>query len=74
MHGHGKYTFSDGCIYEGGYADGRKHGTGKLTYPDGEVDSGVWDRGQRVVEGAATPAVGGAVASGGRPGASSTKQ
>ena len=33
--GKGKYTWSDGTVYEGPYVNGAKHGEGKLTFADG---------------------------------------
>jgi hypothetical protein len=36
----GKYTWSNGAVYEGAYADNKKQGQGKLTFPDKGVYEG----------------------------------
>jgi hypothetical protein len=40
MDGKGKYTYSDGDVYEGGWVKGDRHGKGKLTLSDGDVWEG----------------------------------
>ena len=42
FHGHGKFTSSQGVVYEGNWVDGRRDGEGVETKPDGETYSGHW--------------------------------
>jgi hypothetical protein len=32
--GKGRYTWGNGCYYDGEYAENKKHGTGVITFPD----------------------------------------
>ncbi|XP_041023943.1 phosphatidylinositol 4-phosphate 5-kinase 9 isoform X1 [Juglans microcarpa x Juglans regia] len=43
--GRGKYFWSDGCIYEGGWRRGVKHGKGELKWPSGAVYEGEFSGG-----------------------------
>jgi hypothetical protein len=40
-HGHGRYEFPSGAVYEGGYQHGLKHGFGRFEMASGDVVSGV---------------------------------
>lgn len=42
FHGHGVYTYRNGAVYDGEWADGRKQGQGKQVQPDGSVYTGQW--------------------------------
>ena len=52
MHGKGMYYFSDGCLYEGDYVDGKRSGRGVYRFPDGSFFEGEYRDG--VVEGRGT--------------------
>ncbi|XP_021866256.1 phosphatidylinositol 4-phosphate 5-kinase 9 isoform X2 [Spinacia oleracea] len=43
--GSGKYVWSDGCVYEGGWRRGMRHGCGKLSFPSGAVYEGEFSGG-----------------------------
>ena len=43
-----RYAFSDGCVFEGLYVDGRRHGHGKFTRPDGSWEEADWNQGCQV--------------------------
>ena len=45
-HGQGKFTYSDGSIYEGECAHDKLNGRGKMTYSDGDVYEGEWHNNQ----------------------------
>lgn len=40
IHGHGKYTYSDGAVYEGTWVEGKMQGKGKLTNEYGNIYEG----------------------------------
>jgi hypothetical protein len=42
--GQGKYTWSNGAIFEGQYAENKKNGKGKLMLPDKSVYEGNFAR------------------------------
>ena len=42
MNGFGEYTWPDGRVYKGNFANDNKQGDGILYYPDGSVYSGQW--------------------------------
>ena len=42
-HGQGKYTDTDGEVYEGAWEKGKRHGQGKATYTDGSTYEGAWE-------------------------------
>ena len=56
--GHGKFTWSDGEVYEGEFKDCNRHGQGKMTYADGAVYEGAWEHGERHGQGKLTDADG----------------
>ena len=39
-HGYGKYTYTDGSLYEGNWIDDMKHGKGRIKYltPTGYIN------------------------------------
>ncbi|XP_058141762.1 radial spoke head 10 homolog B isoform X2 [Dasypus novemcinctus] len=39
-HGHGKFYYASGAVYEGGWVSNKKHGTGRLTFKNGRVYEG----------------------------------
>jgi hypothetical protein len=39
-HGHGKYCWSDGRVYDGEFSDGKRHGKGIFEWPDGDKYTG----------------------------------
>jgi hypothetical protein len=41
-----KMTYTDGRVYLGDYADGKRNGKGKMVYPDGRVEEGNWKDGE----------------------------
>ena len=45
-HGKGRYTWSDGGIYEGNWKDGKEHGHGTYTTPAGRKYVGEWREGK----------------------------
>jgi len=49
-HGRGKYVYSNGDRYEGGWQDDAKHGQGKYFYDDGSVYEGEWKNDERSVD------------------------
>ena len=51
MNGYGKYTYSNGQIYEGNYKDGVKEGLGKLIYPNNKIYEGEFKNGKPQGEG-----------------------
>ena len=46
MNGFGKYSYSDGKIYEGEFVNDIKHGKGKMTFPDGTIHEGNFVNGE----------------------------
>ena len=48
MCGLGKYTWSDGRVYEGEWENDERHGHGKLTYADGVICDGEFKKGKFV--------------------------
>lgn len=42
FHGQGKFTSTQGVVYEGSWVDGRREGQGVETKPDGERYEGTW--------------------------------
>ena len=51
MNGYGKYTYSNGQIYEGNYVKGVKEGLGKLIYPNNKIYEGEFKNGKPRGEG-----------------------
>jgi len=51
MNGFGKYTYSNGQIYEGNYVNGVKEGLGKLFYPNKKIYKGYFKNGKPYGEG-----------------------
>jgi len=48
-HGHGRYRYVNGDIYDGEWSHHVRHGTGQYTYAtNGIVYSGTWEYGRRV--------------------------
>ena len=47
MHGTGHFTWPDGRLYTGEYANDKKHGKGKFEWPDGKVYEGEWKNGKQ---------------------------
>ncbi len=47
VNGKGKYIFSNGNVYEGGWLNGKRHGKGIYIHHRGEIFVGVWDHGRR---------------------------
>ena len=45
-HGKGRYTWSDGGIYEGNWKEGKQHGQGTYTTPAGRKYVGEWKEGK----------------------------
>ena len=45
QNGHGKYTNSNGAVYDGQFQDGAPNGDGLLTFPDGSYYRGDWKDG-----------------------------
>jgi hypothetical protein len=50
-HGYGVYTYANGDVYEGEWADDEQQGTGILRFADGSVYEGTFERGQPEGEG-----------------------
>ncbi|XP_063906218.1 MORN repeat-containing protein 5-like isoform X2 [Zophobas morio] len=48
MTDNGKYLYSFGVDYEGGFEDGMFHGEGTLIYPMGQKLDGIWEKGRMV--------------------------
>merc|ERR1719221_918513 len=46
--GFGIFTWSDGRLYEGYWANGRQHGLGRLRDANGRHRLAEWDRGERL--------------------------
>ncbi|KAF6171556.1 hypothetical protein GIB67_018080 [Kingdonia uniflora] len=45
LEGSGKYTYSDGCLYEGEWRRGMRHGNGKIQWPSGAIYEGEFSGG-----------------------------
>ena len=41
-HGHGKYIWNDGSMYEGWWMDNKANGKGRLIHADGDHYIGDW--------------------------------
>ncbi|XP_055984475.1 radial spoke head 10 homolog B-like [Sorex fumeus] len=41
-HGHGKFYYASGAIYEGAWVSNKKHGLGRLTFKNGRVYNGLF--------------------------------
>nr|XP_045000261.1 radial spoke head 10 homolog B [Jaculus jaculus] len=41
-HGHGKFYYASGAMYEGEWASNKKHGRGRLTFKNGQVYEGLF--------------------------------
>lgn len=46
-HGHGKYTWPDGRIFEGEWVLGKREGKGKQVSKNGQIRQGVWHNDKR---------------------------
>ena len=44
--GKGRFTYSNGDVYEGDYANDKRHGHGVFTYYDGDKYEGEWKNGK----------------------------
>ena len=53
-HGKGTYTYSNGDVYDGEFANGKKNGHGRKTWASGDVYDGGWNNDQRSGEGTLT--------------------
>lgn len=47
-HGHGKYRWADGRVYDGPWNNGKQHGQGTYILPDATKKIGLWEDGKRV--------------------------
>merc|ERR1712107_169935 len=45
MHGHGRYTWTDGTVFEGLFVRGERTGRGQLAYANGSKHDGMWHSG-----------------------------
>lgn len=41
-HGHGKYTWANGSVYEGMFKNDKKHGKGTIMHENGKVSTLEW--------------------------------
>jgi hypothetical protein len=46
-HGQGFERFIDGCVYEGGYVNGKPEGVGRYSWTNGEFYQGEWVNGAK---------------------------
>jgi hypothetical protein len=46
-HGYGKYTCSDGTVYQGQWSQDQRKGKGRVTYANGNWFEGVFDEDQQ---------------------------
>ena len=46
MEGEGTAAYTNGDVYEGNFANGKRQGEGTMTYADGLVAQGTWDNNQ----------------------------
>ena len=46
-HGHGKYVWNDGSMYEGQWCENKINGSGIYVWPDGRKYMGEWYQGKQ---------------------------
>jgi len=47
MNGKGVFTWANGNVYDGDFANDKKDGNGKFTWPDGRIYNGEWKAGKQ---------------------------